>query len=361
MTTKQTPYSGPPLRVESWIEHGSSGNWLTGKGSVGNVAHIEISHDPLAELEWVKEYAAGRKVFRDNAVENARQFASLNKSAEAIVSSKIALEIPWQGGGFMYNQGIVVNAMGMEDYVDEDKTKRLSKGQDAGMEAVWAGLDRAIGAMQEAFDTPYAIKVELEAIAAQCRETIKGREVRTWTEAINFFSENGELLAASVSALELGSIYEQQKQPDEALDIYRAASELLKHYLEIVANKKNPIRHIAEVNELINHLITALSSTVRLYSAKGSVKGEDKEAVRAAVYELDDLGAPAVIVKKGYEFLAANARFKEKRFYKGEAAGIAGELAVARFFEENPGGALIGGPGPRRSRKHLRPPVTTAP
>jgi hypothetical protein len=356
VSTGQTPYSGPPLNVEGWIERGSSGDWSTSKGATSDVAHFEINHDPYVEEQWVKEYAVGRKNFRDPNIENARQFAASDKPAEAIISSRLALEIPWQGSGFMYNQGAVVRAMGMEGPLNSPP-KRATSNNDV-MEALQGSLRTMHLAMQKAFDTPYETKIELESIAKRGREAIKGREVQTWIEAVNFFGEKGELLPAGIGALELGAAYEQQELPDEALDAYKAASELLKHHLEVVTRRENPTRHTAEVNELKNHLVAALSSVVRLYASNGSVKGEAKEAVKAAVYELDDLGAPATIVQKGYEFLASSARFKQKRFYKKEAAGIAGEIAVANFFA-NGGGVLFGGPEPRRDRRHLRPPIVS--
>ena len=343
MSTEQAPYSGSQLHVESWIEYRKYENQATGTVQAHEVAHFEIYNNPYAEVQWVKEYATDRKEFRDSAIKNARQFAASGKPAEAVISSRMALEIPWRGRRFMNRQDVVVSAMGMEDGVCEPELERLSKM----MEEAWGSqskmtppmaetlargfrMDRA---MEEAFDTPYQIQMELEEIATQSREAIKGREVEAWAEAVNFFGDKGELFAAGVGALELGAAHEQQEQTEKAIQTYRVASELLIRHIKVAAHRENPRRHTAEANELTNHLVSALSSVVRLYIVKGSVKGEDKETVKAAVYMLDDLGVPYTTLQKGYELLATNSRFRERRRYKKEVARIAGEIAATNFLE----------------------------
>jgi len=324
MTPEQSPYPGSQLHSLSW--------------AAGDVAYLEIDRDPMAEIQWVKEYATGRKEFSDRTTDYARQFNVSGMPAEAVIASRVASEIPWRGGEFMHSSEIVTRAMGMEDVAD--------------------GFRATHRAMQEAFDTPSKVKNELQGISAQGRQVIEGREVQAWAEAANFFSNRGEFLLASVGVLELGNAYEQRGQVDEALYAYNFARQLLKRGLKVATQKGGETEHTAEVDELNNYVVVSLSSVIRLSAAKGRVKGKDKQVLQAAVYELDDLGLAAVVVQEGYELLASNASFREKRYYKREAAAIAGELAVAKFFA-NGGEILLGGPKPRKDRRHRRPLIAT--
>jgi hypothetical protein len=211
--------------------------------------------------------------------------------------------------------------------------------------------------MDAAFDTPGAIKEELEGIAYQGRAAIAGHEISAWTEAVNFFGEQGELHAAGLGALELGAAYEKQGQTAEATDAYESAGKLLKQRLIDVSGEDNQTSHTAEASELSEQLITALGKVVRHHSASGSLNGHAKEVVKQAVYDLDDLGASRTTVMHGYMLLARSSHFREKHFYKREAAAIGGMIAVANYFAEG-GGVLMGGPSPRRDRSDKRPPVT---
>jgi hypothetical protein len=103
MESQLAPPSGPPLDVQTWVDN-------AGKRSS---AHLEIRHDPVEEGQWVREYAEGRVAFRDPLVEQARQFAAAEQPAQAIIASRMALEIPFAGDPFLFAQDTVMNAMNL--------------------------------------------------------------------------------------------------------------------------------------------------------------------------------------------------------------------------------------------------------
>lgn len=343
MAANQSPGSGSSVNMDTWIERGNRGNWFTGNGATGDVAHLEINHYPGVEERWVREYAAGRKAFQEPRIEAARLFTKQGKPAEAVTSARIAKEIPWRGRAFMRRQGVVVEAMRSEEYVDE---------------GFRAGLDEMSVAMQEAFETPYEIKQELEGIMAEGRENIKGKEVEAWTAAANFFGESGDLNAAGVAAVELGAAYEQKAQTEDALKAFVSASNVIKHRLGIVDSQGDSSRHTAEVDVLSDHLVKAQLGVLRIIQQQTpkKVKGVYKEFLKAAVYDLDDRAASQTVME-GYRLLARSSHLRERRFYKREATGIAGNLAVAAFFENNPGSIFVGRIVSRTDRRRLRPPV----
>ncbi|MBW3568732.1 hypothetical protein KY385_01225 [Candidatus Parcubacteria bacterium] len=356
MAAEPSPYFGPPLNVESWIERGNPGHWLTGKGATPHIAHVEINHNPRAEEQWVREYDAGRKAFQEPRIDAARSLVD-EKSAEAVISARMALDIPWRGGAFMYNQGCVVRAMSMKDPLEQPK--RIPQGdeteRDVAMDALKGSLRQMHLAMQAAFDNPYDDKQDLESIAQKGREAIEGNEVSAWTTAVNSLGERGDLHAAGVGAIELGAAYERKGEPDNAVVTFKAASDLLKTRLKSVMAQGEPSRHTAEVDELAKHIVEAQSGILRILPQKDKVKGPEKELLKAAVYDLDDYGAPQQTVMDGYRVLARSSHFRERRFYKREAAAIAGEIAIANFFAS--GGAGLTDAEPRYDRSHLRPPV----
>ncbi|HEX8182490.1 MAG TPA: hypothetical protein VF575_02700 [Candidatus Saccharimonadales bacterium] len=328
-------------------------SWTDDSGRGAHV-QIDVGHSTRDAVQWVQEYAAGRKEFRDTHIEHARSSIAAADPAGAIVCSRLAVEIPSRGRSFIFDQNVVIRAMGME-FSDAEP---IPTGQNR--------IDRAIqvdrrrdkvqsDAMQQAFGTPYELITDLEEIASVGREEIKGREIKAFTDAVTTFDTRGELFSAGVGALELGVSYEEQVNATEAIEAYKTATELLRQHSIDVTNRDNPVRHRAEVDELKDRIVDSLGSVVRLYTDLGRAKGADKETVKTAVYGLDDLGASRETVQQGYEFLASLSHFGEKRFYVKEAAAIAGELAVDKFFDENPTSVWMGAPAPRRDRRQLRP------
>lgn len=197
----------------------------------------------------------------------------------------------------------------------------------------------------------------MDDITSKGREAIKGKEVEASTAAGNYFGREGDLHAAGLATAEQGGAYELLDQTDEALGSFVAASNLFKQRLGVVYAKGNPNRHSAEVDVLVHHLIEAQMGVLRIMQAKDKVKDEDKELLKAAVYDLDDHDAPQERVLEAYELLASSSHFREKRFYKKELARVAGYLAGLAAIENGAGVAIIGFASTFDDRSHLRPAV----
>ncbi len=339
---------GPPVDVEVWVDRGTPGNWLSGKGGTGDKLHIEINNNPHDQEQWVRGYAAGRTIFRDIHIEDARKFAEAGSPAEAIISSRLAKDIPSRDEKFVFNQGVVARAMEADSdfWAPKKEQKDLEK-----------DLDTLFKAMTEAFDTPPDLKVEMDNIAQRGRQDIKGDEARAWLDAANDFYDKYELHCAGVGMIEYGYALKDADDFHGAVSAFGSASEILKQRVRIVSGQYNLVGNTAEIDTLAVHIAESSKAIIKLYSDMG-LKKVNKEVLQAAVYDLDDFeGANSILLKQGYELMAKTAHFREKRFYKREAREVAGALSVREFFDKNPGTLLFGGPGPRKNRKAQRPHV----
>jgi hypothetical protein len=329
---KLQDYSGP-LYTDSYIE--------------GDSAHFEISGGSDSEkILWVKDYAEGLREYTGRYFDLARNLIESDDPAGAVIASRIALEVPSRSSEFVFQSDIVISAMGVP---------RLPSGKEKEQHPLGYWFTRASLASDEAFAVPEEIQREAGKISAAGRLAIRGEELDHWRRAINTLSEADGMHATGLAFAELGNAYMAKDQESRPLYEYNTARGILNHALEHVMEKPEPAKHAAEVDGICCHIKEAAAMVLGIYDGAKSIKDNGKEQVKAAVYDLDDLGGDVQLVLKGYKLLVKSSHWREKHFYKKEIDGIFDSLSLQRFFTENPDSVLMGGPEFRRDRSDKRP------
>ena len=359
----QAQYGPPDPQVEAWVERGHGGSLLTGRGGKPDVAHWDGSRDVDADITWIREYAAGKQEFQDKWITQARTCLDTGDHAQAIVASRLALEVPYQGNTWMFRSG-PLEAMDLDDPIDDIERGGLSRKEMA--EKLGESLSVQLKAKEMAFDLPYETKKELEGIASKSRIGITGNVVDTWSQAIRGFIDQGETHAAAVATIELAGVHNVAGQSEEALAAYRSAVSLLKQSSEMIDQRGTLIHDTAEMQEICQQAGPTLVSIIQLYEARGSLDKADKEVVRSTINDLLEVSGEAKLMQDmydndgiamvdfgmydrgeitdalfdGYSLLAASSRFTERRICKRALRTITERRQDSRMTSDGGSGWL---------------------
>jgi tetratricopeptide (TPR) repeat protein len=353
------PQYGPPAdNVTQELKRGNPGHWLTGKGSTPDAASYDGSYDPVAGAAWIREYAAGKNEFQQKWIESAHASLEAGEYALAVVATRLALEIPYQGGAFTFRSG-AVEALGLDDPIDEIESGKLSR--DEMEEKLHESLRLRFKADEMAFGLPYETKQDLEAVMSRSRGAIGGDSARLWSRVVDHFTASDESHAAGVASIELGRAHETEGSLDEALMAYQAAVGLLKRRSEEIDHRGQPVHDTAEMQELSRQASQPLMEIIGIYKGRGKLGAADKRIIKLAINDLLEVSGETQLMQDmhggyinmfdpdmldqgkvtdalfaGYSMLAASSRFKEKRICKRAMAIISDRRAMKRNLEIHP-------------------------